>query len=53
MGSLDVTSIPVKANCILVMEQGKIIEMGCHAELIEKDGPYKKTYRMQFSQQGS
>ncbi len=45
-------STVVKADCILVMEQGKIIEMGCHAELIEKDGPYKKIYLMQFQQEG-
>ncbi len=45
-------STVLKADCILVMEQGKIIEMGRHAELIEKDGPYKKIYLMQFQQKG-
>jgi subfamily B ATP-binding cassette protein MsbA len=45
-------STVMKADCILVMEQGKIIEMGRHAELIEQDGPYKKIYLMQFQQEG-
>jgi subfamily B ATP-binding cassette protein MsbA len=45
-------STVLKADCILVMEQGKIIEMGRHAELIEKEGPYKKIYLMQFQQEG-
>ncbi len=45
-------STVVKADCILVMEQGKIIQMGRHAELIEQDGPYKKIYLMQFQQEG-
>ena len=44
-------STVVKADCILVVEQGKIIEMGRHAELIEQDGPYKKIYLMQFQQE--
>jgi ABC-type multidrug transport system fused ATPase/permease subunit len=30
------------------MEQGCIIEMGHHAELIQQGGPYEKIYRMQW-----
>ncbi|MBI3598288.1 MAG: ATP-binding cassette domain-containing protein [Nitrospirae bacterium] len=45
-------STVLKADCILVLEQGRIIEMGRHAELIEQDGPYKKIYLMQFQQEG-
>jgi subfamily B ATP-binding cassette protein MsbA len=41
-------STVMKADCILVMEQGEIIEMGRHAELIQRNGPYKKIYLMQF-----
>ncbi len=37
-----------KADCILVMEQGHIVEMGRHEELLQKDGPYKRVYQMQF-----
>ncbi|HIE64875.1 MAG: ABC transporter transmembrane domain-containing protein [Nitrospira sp.] len=37
-----------KASCILVVDHGKIVEMGRHEELIRRDGPYKKVYQMQF-----
>ncbi len=46
-------STVLKADCIIVMEQGRIIEMGRHEELIERDGPYKKIYLMQFKQEGA
>ena len=36
------------ADLILVMQQGKIIEQGKHAELIRKDGVYGKLHAMQF-----
>lgn len=36
------------ANTIVVMENGKIIDMGVHDELIERGGLYKKLYTMQF-----
>ncbi|MBV1915952.1 MAG: lipid A export permease/ATP-binding protein MsbA [Pseudomonadales bacterium] len=38
-----------KADKIVVMEQGKIIEQGTHTQLLEKDGQYALLYRMQFS----
>lgn len=36
------------ADVIMVMEKGKIIEMGNHQELLRKDGAYKKLYDLQF-----
>ncbi|MBI4456981.1 MAG: ATP-binding cassette domain-containing protein [Acidobacteria bacterium] len=37
-----------RANRILVMERGRIVEQGTHEELIHRDGRYKKLYRLQF-----
>ena len=38
-------------NCdrILVLEGGRIVESGTHAELLEKNGQYRKLYDLQFS----
>lgn len=38
-----------KANKIIVMDKGKIVEQGSHLELLEKNGYYKMLYDMQFS----
>ena len=38
-----------KADKIIVMDQGEIVEMGNHKELLQKtDGYYKKLYEVQF-----
>ena len=37
------------ADLILVMESGRIVEQGNHAELIEADGAYARLYRSQFA----
>ena len=37
-----------KADCILVMESGHIVEMGRHEELMEKGGFYARLYNSQF-----
>ena len=37
-----------KADCILVMEAGHIVEMGRHEELMEKGGFYAGLYNSQF-----
>ncbi len=38
------------ADVIVVMDKGKIVEQGSHAELLEKGGKYKYFYDMQFSE---
>ena len=40
-----------KADKIVVMERGKIIETGTHAELLERGGIYKKLYELQFAEE--
>ncbi len=37
------------ADCILVMENGKIVERGKHAELLKQNGLYAKLYQSQFA----
>ena len=38
------------ADLILVVEQGKVIEMGNHGELLSKGGMYSQLHSMQFQQ---
>ncbi|MCK0130606.1 ABC transporter ATP-binding protein/permease [Flavobacteriaceae bacterium F08102] len=37
-----------KADKIIVMEKGKIVEQGTHKELLKKNGYYSKLYEIQF-----
>ncbi len=39
-----------KADKIIVMENGKIVEQGSHSELLDKKGYYSKLYNIQFVQ---
>jgi len=39
-----------KADRIIVMDAGKIVESGTHAELLQQEGHYASLYRMQFSE---
>lgn len=39
-----------KADVILVMEEGKIIERGTHTELLAKNSAYAKLHAMQFNE---
>ena len=38
-----------RADMIVVMEKGRIIEMGNHAELLERGGQYRRLYELQFA----
>ncbi|MGI9104942.1 MAG: ABC transporter ATP-binding protein [Pyrinomonadaceae bacterium] len=38
-----------RADIIVVMERGRIIEMGRHEELLAQSGTYKKLYELQFA----
>lgn len=38
----------LNADKIVAMDRGRIIEMGSHAELLEKGGLYKKLHQLQF-----
>lgn len=38
-----------KANTIVVMEGGRITEMGNHAELLARGGQYRRLYELQFA----
>lgn len=37
-----------RADLIVVMDQGRIVQTGTHAELVEKDGVYRKLHQLQF-----
>ena len=39
-----------RANLILVMDQGRIVERGAHAELLAAGGHYSKLHAMQFGE---
>ncbi|EGR0059948.1 lipid A ABC transporter ATP-binding protein/permease MsbA [Vibrio vulnificus] len=39
-----------KADQILVIDDGAVVERGSHAELIEKDGAYAQLHRIQFGE---
>ncbi|HEY9504315.1 MAG TPA: hypothetical protein VIR01_21940, partial [Pyrinomonadaceae bacterium] len=38
-----------RADVIVVMEGGKIIETGTHTELLARGGKYQKLYELQFA----
>jgi ABC-type multidrug transport system fused ATPase/permease subunit len=40
----------VQADCIYVVDGGRVVEEGRHAELMERQGVYAGLYEIQFSQ---
>ena len=38
------------ADYVYVMDQGRIIQQGTHAELTAVEGPYRDLYEMQYTQ---
>jgi ABC-type multidrug transport system fused ATPase/permease subunit len=36
------------ASRILVINEGRIVEMGSHEDLVQRDGIYRKLYDLQF-----
>ncbi|MGF1674392.1 MAG: ATP-binding cassette domain-containing protein [Rivularia sp. (in: cyanobacteria)] len=40
-----------KADQIAVLDQGRVVEVGTHHELLQKGGYYKRLYSMQFGEQ--
>jgi subfamily B ATP-binding cassette protein MsbA len=41
------------ADCILVLDQGRIAESGTHTELLARGGLYRRLYEMQFQEPSS
>ena len=42
-----------RADVIMVMDQGQIVERGTHAELLALGGHYARLHDMQFNDDGS
>ena len=42
-----------KADQIIVLDQGRVVESGTHKELLAEKGQYASLYRMQFSEESS
>lgn len=43
-------STVLNSDCIVVMEQGRIVETGTHVELMERSPQYRRLYELQFLQ---
>jgi ABC-type transport system involved in cytochrome bd biosynthesis fused ATPase/permease subunit len=38
----------MRADAIIVLERGRIVEIGCHDDLLSRDGVYAALYKMQL-----
>jgi ATP-binding cassette subfamily B protein len=43
----------LKAHRIVVMEQGRIVDIGTHAELLSRDSVYARLAELQFGSAGA
>jgi ATP-binding cassette subfamily B protein len=46
-------STVIGAHVILVIEAGRVVEQGTHADLLARGGPYARLYETQFNPQGN
>jgi ABC-type multidrug transport system fused ATPase/permease subunit len=46
-------STVINADLIVVLEEGRVVEQGSHADLLAKRGAYFRLYSMRFADEGS